>query len=360
MPTHRVLALAAALLLATPVSAQTGPPAPDLRPPALSAALEDAAIAAALDPWLAGLQRDGLFNGVLVVARDGREIFAGAYGPANRETNTAATADTTFNISSVGKMMTHAAIARLVQEGRLARTDTVGRWIPDYPQVATRAATIDQLISHRGGVADFFGPGFAEVPKDSLASNSDFFRLVSQRAPDFAPGERQEYCNGCYVVLGEIIARATGMSYEDYLAQAVLRPANMTRFSFMRPADGARMYGRPRGPQDELRDVGHWHGVAGSAAGGAFASARDLLAFDNALREHRLLNPEMTAWVLRGQPEQDRATSRIFYAGGSPGANSIVQGNGAWTVIALANLEPPAAEAVSGAVFPLLAGSRPQ
>ena len=88
--------------------------------------------------------------------------------------------------------------------------------------------------------------------------------------------------------------------------------------------------------------------------------ARDLLAFDNALREHRLANPELTAWMLRGQPESGRATARIGYAGGAPGVNSIVHGNGAWTMVVLANRPPPTAEGVDRAVFPLLAGPPPQ
>lgn len=359
MSLRQLTVFAVALLLGTPAGAQHGPP-PALAPPAVRASMSDAGIAAALDPWFSGLQQDGTFNGTVVVARDGREIFSGAYGPANRDTNWAATVDTPFNVASIGKMFTHAAIARLVQEGRLSRTDTVGRWIPDYPQEATRTATIDQLISHQGGVADFFGPGFQEVPKETLRSNADYYRLVSARAPDFAPGEREDYCNGCYVVLGEIISRVTGMSYEEYVAQAVFAPAGMTRASFTRPADGAHMYGRPAGPGTELRDVGEFHGAAGSAAGGSFATARDLLAFDNALREHRLANPELTAWILRGQPESGRATARIGYAGGAPGANSIVHGNGEWTFIALANLSPPTAEGVDRAVFPLLAGPAPQ
>jgi hypothetical protein len=125
--------------------------------------------------------------------------------------------------------------------------------------------------------------------------------------------------------------------------------------------DTARFTGRPMGPGTPLQDVSRLHGVAGSAAGNAYSMLlRDLLAFDNALREHRLFTPELTAQVLRGQPETGRATARIGFAGGAPGVNALAFGNGAWTVIVLTNSPPPAGEAIGSAVFPLLAGPRPQ
>jgi hypothetical protein len=122
----------------------------------------------------------------------------------------------------------------------------------------------------------------------------------------------------------------------------------------------SRFTGRPQGPGTPLQDVSRFHGVGGSAAGGAYSTLRDLLAFDNALREHRLLNPEMTAQVLRGQPETSRATARIGFAGGAAGVNTLLYGNGAWTVIVLTNYPPPAGETIGSTVFPLLAGPRPQ
>jgi hypothetical protein len=85
-----------------------------------------------------------------------------------------------------------------------------------------------------------------------------------------------------------------------------------------------------------------------------------MLAFDNALREHRLVSVESTAQILRSQPEAGRATARVGFAGGSPGVNTLLIGNGAWTVIVLTNFDEPAGETVGSAVFPLLAGARPQ
>lgn len=359
------LALAAALI-ATPALAQPedGPPRPQLPPLTLNGQMTDAQIGAALDPWLAGLQRDGVFNGALLVARNGQEIYARAYGERDIATHAALTVDDRFAIASIGKAFTHVAIAQLIQQGRLTPETTIAAIIPDYPNATSRTATIQQLINHEGGVADIFGPAFRDAAIDSFTNNHAYYAFVSQRPEMFAPGARQEYCNGCYVVLGEIIERVSGQPYEQYIAEHVFTQAGMTHSGFWRhdqlPAGSAHFTGRPRGPGTPLEDVSQFHGVAGSAAGNAYSTARDLLAFDNALREHRLLNAALTAQVLRGQAETGRATARIGFAGGAPGVNTLVFGNGAWTVITLTNYPPPAGETIGSTVFPLLAGPRPQ
>lgn len=359
-------ALALALLLsAVPAVAQDdAPPMPELPPLALTAQSSDTEVATRLDAWLAGLAETGQFNGAVLVAREGREIYAGAHGITDLESRAALSVDTRFAIASIGKAFTHVAVAQLIEAGRLSPHDTVGELLPDYPTAASRGATVEQLLTHRGGIADIFGPVFREMPKDRLASNHDYYALVSSQPPRFAPGEREEYCNGCYVVLGEIIARVSGSAYEDYIAENVFERAGMTRSGFLRhdllPADATRFIGRPQGPDGPLVDVSRFHGVAGSGAGNAYSTVRDMLAFDNALREHRLLNAEQTAAVLRGQPQIGRATARIGFAGGGPGVNTMLFGNGAVTLVALTNREPPTAEAIGQTVFPLLAGPRPQ
>jgi len=357
------LALAASLFCGA-AAAQDGPPPPQLPPLALTPQSADAEIGARLDPWLADLQQQGVFNGAVLVARNGVEIYAGAHGVTDVSAAAALTTDMRFPLASIGKAFTHVAVAQLIEAGRLSPEDTIGELLPDYPNAASRTATVQQLLDHRGGIADIFGPVFRDTPKDQLADNRAYYQLVSSQPPMFAPGAREEYCNGCYVVLGEIIARVSGQSYEDYVEQNVFARAGMTGSGFLRhdqlPADAVRFQGRPQGPQTPLADVSRFHGVAGSAAGNAYSTLRDMLAFDNALREHRLLSPAMTAQMLRSEPRDGRMATRIGFAGGAPGVNTGLYGNGAVTVIVLTNHPPPTAEAIGETVFSLLAGPRPQ
>jgi CubicO group peptidase (beta-lactamase class C family) len=316
-----------------------GQPGPQLSLPALE--LPDADLSGALDAWLKDLAAKDLFSGVLILAHDGDEVLSAAYGFADREAQTPAALDTSFNLASIGKAFTQAAVAQLIESGFLSLQDTVGDWLPDYPNAITKSATIEQLLEHSGGVADFFGPSFDDLPKENFNSNAAFYEYVSQQAPLFSPGEKQEYCNGCYVVLGEIIAAATGMSYEAYVAENVFWPAGMTGVWFTEPVSVARSYGKR--PDGAFEDVSTMRAPRGSAAGGSFGTAADILAFDRALRGG-VLGERAKSLVLR-----DRGVSMI--GGGSAGVNTLLMGDGEWTIVVLANLDPPIAQEVGEAVF---------
>lgn len=84
-------------------------------------------------------------------------------------------------------------------------------------------------------------------------------------------------------------------------------------------------------------DVARWHGVSASAAGNSYATIRDVLAYDNALREGRLVNAAHTAQMLHSAQSAGRSSARFGYAGGAPGVNTVVMGNGEWTLVVLTN-----------------------
>ena len=128
-----------------------------------------------------------------MIARDGTPLVQRAYGLADRESGLAAAADMRFNLGSINKIFTKVAIGQLLAAGKLALTDTVGALLPDYPDTPARRATVDQLLNHRGGVADFFGPAFDAAPKDRFRANADYYRFVAGQPVRFEPGARQEY-----------------------------------------------------------------------------------------------------------------------------------------------------------------------
>jgi CubicO group peptidase (beta-lactamase class C family) len=104
---------------------------------------------------------------------------------------------------------------------------------------------------------------------------------------------------------------------------------------------------RPQASPGVLQPNDQLIGVAGSAAGGAYATAADLLAFDNSLREGRLLNPTMTARVLEARVDAvqgRRAAGDMRLVGGAPGLNAVLASDGTWRVVAVSNLDPPTAE----------------
>ena len=325
--------------------------------PPVNAAMAPAELSKALDGYLAPMAAGDTFAGVVLVAKDGKTAFEKAYGEADRQKRLAMTPAMRFNVGSIGKIFTKTAIAQLIAQGRLALTDTIGTLLPDYPNADAKPATVDQLLNHQAGIANFFGADFEKTPKARFRSNADYFRFVAPKPLDFPPGTRTQYCNGCYVVLGAIIERVTGVRYEDYIAERVFKTAGMAGAGFFQsdrfPPNVAIGYTResPKGA-GALVSNEEMHGVAGSGAGGAYATAADLLAFDSALRGRRLADAKMTAWILGGDtaPSGPRAMGGIGIAGGAPGCNANMESDGRWTVVVVGNLDPPNATRVGAAI----------
>lgn len=348
-----------------------GPPERAVPPIPLKPDMTAAEMTRTVDAYLEPLVRQDAFAGVVLIARDGVPLLQRAYGLADREAGVAASPDLRFNLGSVNKLFTRAAIGQLVAAGKLAMTDTVGALLADYPESPARRATVDQLLNHRGGIADFFGPAFVAAPKAGFRSNADYYRFVAAQPVRFEPGAREEYCNGCYIVLGAIVERVSGMPYETYMARHVFGPAGMTDagwfLSDALPPRVAKGYTRRTGPglpDGPLHPNVAMHGAAGSAAGGGYATAADLLAFDSALRTGRLLDPQRTGWMLNGAAgaglategaAASRAGGAIGVAGGAPGINAGLESDGRWTIVVLANLDPPAATSVAQAIRTALA-----
>ncbi len=284
-----------------------------------------------LHDYFTRLTTDDVFSGVALVAKNGVPVFLRAYGAADREKRVPNNTRTRFNIGSINKAFTQIAINQLIAAGKLSRTDTLGKFYPDYPQGTSRAATVDQLLNHRGGLADFFGPQFDRSDKKNFASNADYFTLVGSLPPLFAPGERNQYCNGCYIALGAIVEKVSGMRYEKYVTDNVFARAEMTSTGYPRsdrPAPDIALGYTRRGTSPELSVNTPLHGVTGSAAGGGYSTVLDLLAFMKAVKAGRFPGTDADMGI----------------AGGAPGTSAVVESSGEWTVIVLTNFDPPTGE----------------
>ena len=334
---------------------------PPLAPPAITAAMSAAELSAALDGYLANLSRTGAFAGVVLVSKAGEPLFQKSYGVADRERNTPMSPGLRFNYASIGKAFTKTAIGQLASAGKLKLTDTLGALLPDYPNADANLATIDQLLNFRVGIADFFGDAFSAADKARFQSNHDYYLFVAPQPLRFAPGARTEYCNGCYVVLGEIIAKVSGVPYERYIQDHVFTPAGLTTAGFLAYVDPdvAPPYTQ-RTPDAPWSSAIGMHGSHGSAAGGVFGTARDLLAFDTAIRTRVLLDAKTTAWFFDNPADEQlpRALDAYGIAGGAPGANASLESDGTWAVITLGNLDPPNAVRVGTAIAGALRGGR--
>jgi CubicO group peptidase (beta-lactamase class C family) len=156
-------------------------------------------------------QRDA-FSGAVLIAKQGRPLFSAAYGLADRERQVGNTVNTRFRLGSMNKMFTAVAILSLVEAGKVALDDPLGKHLPDYPEPEVRSkVTVRHLLTHTGGTGDIFSPQFFEK-RLALRTHGDYLALYGTRKLLFEPGAEWRYSNYGYVLLGAIIERVSGRS----------------------------------------------------------------------------------------------------------------------------------------------------
>lgn len=166
------------------------------------------------------------------------------------------------------------------------------------------------------------------------------------------------------MTLGLILEKITGEKYRDYVAKHIFAPARMTSTGL--PAVDDRVPVRAtgytlHGDDHELTErIPNTKTLPGqpSSAGGAYASAGDLLRFYDARLSDRLLSTKWTNWMLNDSFDDARRSPEIGVAGGVPGLNAAIEISGGWTVIAMANFDPPSAGAVARGAMDIIRGHR--
>jgi D-alanyl-D-alanine carboxypeptidase len=320
---------------------------------------------AALAAWLArgdAMSAQDRFAGAALVARDGEILAQSAWGMANRETGQPNTAESRFRLGSMNKMFTAVAVLQLVEQGTLELDAPLGRYLTDYAnrEVADKV-TLRHLLGHTGGTGDIFGPEF-ERHRDALVEHDDYLSLFSKRAPEFEPGSQMRYSNYGFVLLGAVIEKVTGMSYHDYVQRHVFEPAGMTRTGSLPESESVE--GRTVG---YMRVAGRWVPnvdtlpARGMAAGGGYSTLTDLLRFARALQSEKLLpaavlarattSPSTDGWYGLGFMTSGAGAAKWYgHDGGAQGMSTVlhIYPEAGYVVIALANLDPPAANHLAG------------
>lgn len=320
---------------------------------------ESAAIAA----WEAEIDKaasNGKFSGVWLWARNGKVVTSGARGKADRERGIDNTQNTKFRIGSMNKMFTAVATLQLIERGKLSLDDTVGKILPDYPNTNVASTVkVRHLLSHTGGAGDIFGPQF-DAHRLQLKTLQDYVNLYGKRGLQFEPGDRWDYSNYGFLLLGVIIEKISGNSYYDYIDEHIYKVAGMTN-SGSEP-ENVEVPNRSKGYMRDRFDLLSneptlpWRGTS---AGGGYTTAADLMKFADALMSNKLLKPETLAEATRPQFKTEpygfgfqlsRANEPHTYGhgGGAPGMNGIlrVYPESRQSVIVLCNLDTPSASRI--------------
>lgn len=291
------------------------------------------------------------FSGVVLVAKDGMPLLSRAWGMADPAKGIANRPDTKFNIGSINKIFTTVAIGQLAAAGKLSLSDTIAKHLPDLHVPSADKITIEQLLQHKSGLGDVFGPKFMESHA-SLRKLSDYVPLFVSKPLEFEPGTSQRYSNAGFVVLGLIIEKLSGQTYYDYVRDHITSPAGMTdtaSYAIDEDVPNRAIGQTKRGPDGPLavrQSNVNALPARGSSAGGGYSTAADMLRFSQALLADKLLPKRWTDWVFGGKLDAP-AQRNIGVAGGTPGANAVLEIAPPYSVVVLSNFDPPSAEEVS-------------
>lgn len=248
-----------------------------------------------LDRWLQKLYKSNRFNGTVLIGDADRIYFVKSYGFEDPEFTRQFTENSAFNLASVSKQFTAMAVLLLEQEGKLTVADPLSEHIPElanYPDV-----TIEHLLHHTSGIADYMQLAIKNNADRSLFTTDDLIALFAEQEPalQFEPGSKFRYSNSGYVLLAEIVARASGQSFEAFMQEKVFKPSDMpdtrvfNRLSTSEPTNRVFGFKRKRfnRAQRKLHDLNNFDGVVGD--GGIYSSARDLYQWHKVLLDGKLL-----------------------------------------------------------------------
>lgn len=250
-------------------------------------------------------KKDG-FNGAWLYAEKGEIVSKGVLGFRDPENTLPITEDTIFQLASISKTFTSAAVMLLIREGTLHLEDEIVKFFPEIPYPGV---TIRHLLTHTSGIPDYFDDGdwFIRIWKEEkrVPGNDEILRFLreTKAKPYFAPGEGLHYSNTGYNLLALLVERLSGVPYEEFLQKKIFEPAGMssTRCCHIR-RDGIPFenYARATVFEDgkyvadvdsaEDGDVVAFDGLNGDDY--VYTNIFDMLRWDRALREGKVLTLE--------------------------------------------------------------------
>lgn len=316
----------------------------------LSAAAAAQDLARRADEYINRYVKNNQFSGAVLVARGGKVVLSKGYGMANYELDVANVAQTKFRLGSITKQFTAMAILQLQEKGLLSVDDPVTKYFPDY-KIAEKV-TIHHLLSHTSGIHSFTSdPGYGQIMTLPSPVEKTIARF-KDKPLDFAPGEKWDYSNSGYILLGAIIEKVSGKSYEAYLKENIFDPLGMVNTGY--DHSDVILKNRAAGYQingSKMINAPYLDMTIPHAAGALYSNVEDLYLWDRALYTEKLVKKASLekmftpvknyygyGWAIENQKDH----KRISHNGGINGFGTQINRyvNDDVCVIVLSNLVP--------------------
>ena len=233
-------------------------------------------------------------GGIFMVAKNGKPIYKKAFGKANLESDVNMTPENVVQIGSMTKQFTAIAILMLEEQGKLNVTDSISKYIPDYPSGSK--IKIHHLLTHTSGIKDFTKmKTLRDIAQKEMEPKMmvDFFK---NEPVDFQPGEKFDYNNSGYVILGYIIELVSGQTYEDFIEKNIFQKLGMkdSQYATDRLIINKRAYGYHKKEYGYVNKSVINFSVPFSS-GSLMSTVDDMLKWQNALNKNSLINAKTMA-----------------------------------------------------------------
>ncbi|MBF4517447.1 serine hydrolase [Flavobacterium sp. ANB] len=296
-----------------------------------------------IDALLSKYTEYGQFNGSALVAENGKIIFKKGFGQANMEWNIPNQPDTKFRLGSISKQFTAFLIVKLAEEGKLKLDVPITTYLADYPKENGDKITIHHLLTHTSGIPNYTAvPNFLKEKSRNPSTPEEFVKTFNKLPLDFTPGEKFNYSNSGYFLLGYIIEKITGKTYEQYLQETILTPLKMANTGF--DHSEVILKNRAAGYEKQGKKIVNASFIDMSipyAAGSLYSTVEDLYLWDQALYTTKLLSEKSMeslfksyisvgdesygyGWFLSEEKIGGKQYKIIEHGGGINGFNTII------------------------------------
>ena len=252
------------------------------------------------------------FSGTVLVIRNGDQLLSASYGLANRTNKVPNTSNTVYDIGSLTKQFTAAAILKLEMEGKLRVSDRVDQYIDAYKSLK-HPITLHQLLTHSAGLPGAIGDDYEEI------SEAEFIQRSLKQIKDDAADHPYEYSNVGYSLLAIIIERVSDEDYEEFLSKNLFEPASMDQTGYTKPQwnekilahgyYGQEDWGTPN--SKNWSENGPYLNLKGN--GGILSTTGDLYKWHQALQDNTILSDEARKKYFENHIPED--SSNISYYG---------------------------------------------
>jgi len=268
----------------------------------------------------------------VLISKDGKVIYENGFGYADIERREVVKPDTKFRIGSITKQFTASAILKLQEEGKISVTDKLSKFVPDFPR--GNEVTIHHLLTHTSGIHSYTAkPDF--IDKVTTPITEEALIASFKNDPfDFSPGEKWQYNNSGYFLLGYIIEKVTGKSYGDYLKETFFDPLHMTNTGIHTPA--LRLEKEAKGyakENSQYKPALNWDMSWAGGAGAIYSTVEDLNTWNDAVFSGKVINEKsmkeaFTPVLLNDGKKPDNANYGYGWQFGNYRGEDIIQHSG--------------------------------